>query len=191
MVSLPQASRNHPILEISLLGEWRGWGRACSMQDISSPTKGQMYAACSGNTEYEPLDYQGIPKGLFYLPILSESLVIVMLVRHCYPCPFTPSPHLRIICSRPVWPGKSWNSNLLSLMKLSFCKARQGGLHHHLPPSPAPGQHPQEGVEGLDFKIQVLQSRERSIVSNISFSKPVPSLDSLFFLYISQPCLIK
>ena len=41
-------------------------------------------------TEYEPLDYQGIPKGLFYLPILSESLAIVMLVGHCHPLSLYP-----------------------------------------------------------------------------------------------------
>ena len=51
---------------------------------------------------------------------------------------------------------------------------------------PSTWSAPSRGAEGLDFRIQVLQSRERSIVSNISFSKPVPRLSfSVFSVYLS------
>ena len=33
----------------------------CGMQDLSSPTRDQTYAPCSGSTEFYPLDCQGSP----------------------------------------------------------------------------------------------------------------------------------
>ena len=58
-------------------GNWRGEGEEervfyyclfflatlCGVWDLSSPTRGQTYAPCSGSLESQPLDHQGSPLG--------------------------------------------------------------------------------------------------------------------------------
>ena len=41
----------------------------CGLWDPSSPTRDQIQAPCSGSTESQPLDHQGIPEEFFFFYI--------------------------------------------------------------------------------------------------------------------------